>query len=325
MHPVVLDFGISKITNSDDPENTFTRSESLLGTVLYMAPELTRGAKFASAASDQYAIGVMLYECATGRRPFAGEGHYELMHAIVTSPVVPPSRVRPELPPEFDAVVERAMHRDPARRFPSMQALGSALLSLADKSTWMLWESEFIGTSVARELWSGTSTFHDDASPARSDHSGPRPLRPSTTERRRAPWSRIALMAALGYAGVVTILLGRNAIDAREELPRTSATLTAVEPATPTAREIDERLSEERLPPVAAAVPSASAAASAPEVPVARTALMPSAPSAPRARPATHKESEPSAAKAPREAPSRPARAPAPSVVMGTNGAPIVD
>jgi serine/threonine-protein kinase len=328
MHPMVLDFGISKITNSDDPENTFTRSESLLGTVLYMAPELTRGAKFASAASDQYAIGVMLYECATGRRPFAGEGHYELMHAIVTSPVVPPSRVRPELPPEFDAIVERAMHRDPTKRFPSLQALGSALLSLGDKTAWTLWENEFIGASVARELWTGTSTFHDDASPPRSEHSGRRPLSLPAKERRRLPWSRIALIAALAYAGVVTMLLRQSGTATGEELARTSATLSAVEPAaptTPTAREIDERLREERL--TVAALPSASTASSAPEVPAARSATLTSAPSTARPRPATRKESEPSGAKAsPREATSRPTtRAPAPSVVMGTNGAPIVD
>ena len=325
MHPVVLDFGISKITNGDDPENTFTRSESLLGTVLYMAPELTRGAKFASAASDQYAIGVMLYECATGRRPFAGEGHYELMHAIVTSPVVPPSRVRPELPPEFDTIVERAMHRDPAKRFPSLQALGSALLSLGDKTAWMLWESEFIGTSVARELWTGTSTFHDDAGP-RSEHSGPRPLRPPTTGRRRAPWSRIALIVALAYAGVVTILLRQSGTGEREELPSTNAKLTTVDPpetAATAAREIDDRLREER--PTVAALPPAGTASSAPEVPAAQSALA-SAPSAPRIRLVTRKEGEPSGAKAaPREATSRPTRAPAPSVVMGTNGAPIVD
>src|SRR5215471_1182459 len=82
-HPFVLDFGISKITG-EDAGDTLTRSESLLGTVQYMAPELTRGAKFATAQSDQYALGVMLYECATGRRPFVGQSHYEMMHAIVT-------------------------------------------------------------------------------------------------------------------------------------------------------------------------------------------------------------------------------------------------
>jgi hypothetical protein len=142
------------------------------------------------------------------------------------------------------------------------------------------------------------------------------------------PWSRIALIAALAYAGVVTMLLRQSGTGTGEELPRTSATLSAVEPAaptTPTAREIDERLREERL--TVAPLPSASTASSAPEVPAARSATLTSAPSTVRPRPATRKESEPSGAKAsPREATSRPTtRAPAPSVVMGTNGAPIVD
>jgi serine/threonine-protein kinase len=325
VHPMVLDFGISKITNSDDPENTFTRSESLLGTVLYMAPELTRGAKFASPASDQYAVGVMLYECATGRRPFAGDGHYELMHAIVTSPVVPPSRVRPELPPEFDAIVERAMHRDPAKRFPSMKALGSALLSLGDKAAWALWESEFVGTAGTRELWTGTSTLNDDAAPPRSDHSGPRPL--PSLKTRGTRWPRIALIAALAYAGVVTILLGQRATNRKEELPNATAVSTAV-PAPPrTARETDEQGREAERPAVA--VTAASAPLIAPEVPAASSATPASLPAAPRPRAITRKELEPSAAKpATREASARPSRAPeasAPSVVVGTNGAPIVD
>jgi serine/threonine-protein kinase len=325
MHPMVLDFGISKITNGDDPENTFTRSESLLGTVLYMAPELTRGAKFASAASDQYAIGVMLYECATGRRPFAGEGHYELMHAIVTSPVVPPSRVRPELPPEFDAIVERAMHRDPSKRFPSVQALGSALLSLGDKTAWALWESEFVGKSAGRELWTGTSTFHDDTSHPRSDHSGRRPLPPLA--RRGTPWSRIALISAIAYAAVVTILLGRSATDAREELPLQTGALPAVL-APVAAREPDEHPREGERP-IVAVVPVASAPSIASEVAAARSAPPTSSPSVPRPRVTTRKENEPSGTKpAARAASPRPPQAPgtsAPSVVVGTNGAPIVD
>jgi len=129
LHPVVLDFGISKLESDD--EEALTRSESLLGTVPYMAPELTRGARFASALSDQYALGVMIYECATGKRPFSGNGHYELMHAIVTADVPPPSALRPSLSPELDALVARAMQRAPERRFPSVHALGNALLSLA--------------------------------------------------------------------------------------------------------------------------------------------------------------------------------------------------
>jgi serine/threonine-protein kinase len=139
--PVVLDFGISK--TADDDDAPLTRSGSLLGTVHYMSPEQTRGAKFATPLSDQYALGVMLYECATGTLPFQGEGAYELMHAIVTAPMRPPSSINPEISAAFDAIVLRAMDRNPEKRFPSVEALGSALLSLGGRTSWILWGREF--------------------------------------------------------------------------------------------------------------------------------------------------------------------------------------
>jgi serine/threonine-protein kinase len=163
-HPMVVDFGISKIA-TEEPGVSFTRAETLLGTVEYMAPEVTRGAKFASAKSDQYAIGVMLYECATGRRPFSGASDYDLMHAIVTAPVHPPSHFQPTLPPEFDAAVLRAMHRDPAKRFPTVADLGSALLSFGDRTAWALWESEFTPNEPEGEPWAVSQrTLHDRSS-----------------------------------------------------------------------------------------------------------------------------------------------------------------
>ena len=130
--PVIVDFGISKQTD-DGPEGT--ASEALIGTVYYMSPEQTRGGKKASAASDQYSLGVMLYECLTGMRPFLGSTPYAVMHAIVSAEVRPPSALQPGLPAALDSVVLRAMHRDPQRRFPSVQALGAALLPWASPET----------------------------------------------------------------------------------------------------------------------------------------------------------------------------------------------
>jgi hypothetical protein len=153
VHPIVLDFGISK-TMGEDVDGMLTRSESLLGTVQYLAPELTRSAKFATAHSDQYALGVMLYECATGRRPFSGASYYELMHAIVTAPVTPPSHVVPSIAPEFDAIVLRAMAREPSQRFASVHDLGCALLGLGDRTMAHLWEQTFTNTATSYDLWS---------------------------------------------------------------------------------------------------------------------------------------------------------------------------
>jgi serine/threonine protein kinase len=204
--PKVLDFGISKLA-SEDMDSTLTRSESLLGTVRYMAPELTKGAKFASAMSDQYALGVMLYECATGQRPFTGDSHYELMHAIVTAPVTPPSQIQPTLPAEFDALVLRAMDRLPAKRFPSIEALGSALLSFGSRAAWALWEGEFIYSSEA------TGEGVEARRVVPPHRSGPTTLVDGTSLPDRARRSRWGV-ASLGlYAAVVTVMLGRAAIE----------------------------------------------------------------------------------------------------------------
>ena len=152
--PVVVDFGISKLIDDDDP---LTEPEAIVGTLPYLAPELARDPRSVCPASDQYALGVMLYECATGRRPFAGAGAYDLLHAIVTASPVPPSELSPELPRDFDAVVAQAMSREPAARFGSVTALGSALLSFATRREWTQWGAEFAATSIAEPDTQGTA------------------------------------------------------------------------------------------------------------------------------------------------------------------------
>jgi tRNA A-37 threonylcarbamoyl transferase component Bud32 len=319
-HPMVLDFGISKIID-EELESTLTKSESLLGTVQYMAPELTKGAKYASPASDQYALGVMLYECATGQRPFTGESHYDLMHAIVTAPVKAPSEIRDSLPPEFDELVLKAMSRQPANRFPSVQALGSALMSFGDKTAWALWEDEFLGTSEGgREPWSvGTGTLSDAGAAITT------PTR--KTKRRSSRWMmRWTLGAALAYAAVVTILLGRRepaSVQPTAEAPKVVEPVVA--PAPP----------PKVLPPVSAA----PAAVASSNVAVASEPTPP-APPEPRANEARTNEARtnqrPRKVVTPKErangaGPAAPApgpiasASPHPASTVGTNGAPIVE
>lgn len=130
--PKVLDFGISKWTEAEATADLTTTGEAL-GTVSYMAPEQLRCARGAEERSDVYALGVILYECATGRRPFQGQSPYALMHEIMTTDVELPSACRRDLPAEFDEVVLRAMRREPSLRFASARELGIALSLLASR------------------------------------------------------------------------------------------------------------------------------------------------------------------------------------------------
>jgi serine/threonine protein kinase len=314
MHPMVLDFGISKFIDDEELDKSFTRSESLLGTVQYMAPELTRGAKFASPASDQYAIGVMLYECATGRRPFVGDGHYQLMHAIVTAPVEPPSRLRASLPREFDAIVERAMHRDPAQRFPSMKALGSALLSLGDKTAWTLWENDFIGGSEERDPWHASSTLCDGELSAQSN----------TKRRWHAPghnrggW-KAWILPAYALATTIALALAQFAGKPVNDWSHRAGEAVRASPPPPAETELAKVDRPAASEPSAAAAPSSSSAVLAARGAAAPLAAKDSSGALPSRRPA-----KPIAA--PNVAPAAStSRAVTKAVVLGTNGAPIVD
>ena len=109
----VVDFGIAHVTHSD---LTLTRSNALLGSVNYMAPEQRTDAKNVDHRADQFALGVILYRMLTGALPM---GAFEA-----------PSTLRPGLPRGLDTLIERALQRDPARRFASALALGEALVAL---------------------------------------------------------------------------------------------------------------------------------------------------------------------------------------------------
>jgi serine/threonine-protein kinase len=140
--PKVLDFGISKLVQ-DDPNGELTESESVLGTTYYMAPEQLRSARDVDGRADVYSLGVILYECAANRRPFAGDNAYERMHAIVTAPVPPLRRWRADLPQAFEDVVFRAMSRRALDRFASARELGLALAPFASEPE--RWLDEFRG------------------------------------------------------------------------------------------------------------------------------------------------------------------------------------
>ncbi len=98
-----------------------------VGSPAYMAPELVTGSAQASHLTDIYALGVVMYYLLTGRLPFTGPTQMAAIQAVVRGEAQPPSAVRPEVPAELDAIVMKAMAKEPAERFQSWDAFGAAL------------------------------------------------------------------------------------------------------------------------------------------------------------------------------------------------------
>jgi serine/threonine-protein kinase len=121
----VLDFGVAR-HESYSPESKTTLAGSLIGTPCYLSPEQARGETI-DWRSDLWALGVLVFECLTGRLPFASEALGELMLMILCEPIPPMRRFNPELPEAVDRWWERASARDPAQRFQSAKQLADAL------------------------------------------------------------------------------------------------------------------------------------------------------------------------------------------------------
>jgi serine/threonine-protein kinase len=135
----VLDFGISKAP-AHSPIKT---SGMVLGSPIYFAPEQVGDPKAISPASDQYALGVILYECVTGRLPYEGSNLAEIFQAIVQGSYARPRTVRADLPAAFEEIIARAMSLAPGDRYPDLREMGRALLPYASPKTQLLWRDHF--------------------------------------------------------------------------------------------------------------------------------------------------------------------------------------
>jgi eukaryotic-like serine/threonine-protein kinase len=138
----VLDFGISK-GNDAGSAGALTGTGAMIGTPFYLAPEQILDNRSSGPASDQYALGVILYETLTGHRPFDAENLFVVFQAIVAGAPMRPRERRPEISPEMEEVVLRAMHLNPKLRFESAEQLGRALLRFASERERLIWEEAF--------------------------------------------------------------------------------------------------------------------------------------------------------------------------------------
>jgi serine/threonine protein kinase len=122
----VVDFGIAKVDGLSLGD-VKTRTGSLLGTPYYMSPEQAEGKSDLDGRSDLWALGVIAFECVTGKLAFDGDSLGDLLMRIIVRPLPVPTQVTENVPPAFDRFWERAARRDRNERFQSANELVAAL------------------------------------------------------------------------------------------------------------------------------------------------------------------------------------------------------
>lgn len=121
----VADFGIARA----DADQQMTEAGSVIGTAQYLSPEQAQGEE-TTAASDTYAVGIVLYEMLTGRVPFDGDRPVTVAMKQINEPPVPPRVFAQGIPPELDAVVMKALSKRTEDRFPTAEDFTAALLDV---------------------------------------------------------------------------------------------------------------------------------------------------------------------------------------------------
>ena len=212
----VLDFGVAKLEVAERGDAA-TQTGTVLGTPAYMSPEQARGEKTIDHRADVYALGAILYELVSGRKPHPGESHNAILHHIATQPAVPLDFVEPALPQLLVQAIERALSSDPAARFDSVELFSRTIATFAERRVW--------------------PTPERTASNPTHDASEPTELEPKAVERARAPTVELSssnrdearaprtvptrILIALGSAAVLvtTWLLAHSSADSADVAP----------------------------------------------------------------------------------------------------------
>lgn len=125
--PKVMDFGIAKSLGDD---NFKTRTGMMVGTPYYISPEQAQGMKSVDHRTDIYSLGVTLFQLLTGKVPYQGTNALEVVAQHCFHEVPNPLAFRQDIPPQFEAVVQKAMAKDPVDRFRTARAFARELLPL---------------------------------------------------------------------------------------------------------------------------------------------------------------------------------------------------
>jgi serine/threonine-protein kinase len=138
----LIDFGIA--ANAGSRRLTFAKLTEAMGTPDYISPEQVKG-KRGDARSDIYSLGIMFYEMLTGKVPFNGPNPFVIMNERLLNNPVPPREVNPEISPELQEIIYRALERDPSKRYPNAREFALDLehpekVGVADRAEMKNWK-----------------------------------------------------------------------------------------------------------------------------------------------------------------------------------------
>ena len=129
--PILTDFGISRTITETPDTPVLTQAGKAIGTPDYMAPEQALG-KTIDGRADEYALGAIFYELLTGTKLYQGDSQISVIMQHVNSPIPSAKKINPNITAYEEAVLEKALAKDPNDRYPSMKAFEAALRSIAD-------------------------------------------------------------------------------------------------------------------------------------------------------------------------------------------------
>ena len=127
----LTDFGVARVQDSDKTSVERTQAGTMVGTPAYMSPEQITGGTI-DKRTDVFSAGIILYQFLTGEKPFTGSGAWTIAKKIIQEEPPAPSTLNNAVTPIFDAVVNKALSKDPATRFQSARELGQALQRALD-------------------------------------------------------------------------------------------------------------------------------------------------------------------------------------------------
>jgi serine/threonine-protein kinase len=187
----VMDFGIARAASAE----TVTATATVLGTASYLSPEQAQG-KPVDARSDIYSLGIVLYEMLVGRVPFGGDSAVAVAYKHVQEPPEPPSRINPDISPSLEAVVMRALAKNPDNRYQTAEEFCADLDRVRR------------GMPVAATpLLSETQAVAGPVTATRVQH--PTGVLPPEEQRSRWPWILIGILVLVGVL-IALFFIGRN-------------------------------------------------------------------------------------------------------------------